>query len=161
MKKHPQVSFIEQSVRGELLGSIPGLSSRQNALVSSINSLHHLSFEDVRVLLKSFQSSRRSFFVLDPARLHPWHPVLVPLLYHPLYCVLALFGSSKHFHGNNIARRVFTVVVESWIMCFDQIAGSSRRYSNSMIGKLAEEYDFEYIIERHSIMNYILMKQNI
>jgi len=125
--------------------------------ISLLNSLHHLSDADFNKLVHEASARGVWLFVMDVKRQSWFHPLLIPFVYWFFYVVLAWRGSGAEFHPDNYFRRIVLVIVEAWIMSFDQAVGSARRFSLDSILRCSSQNGFVNAVDQDWLMNYIIM----
>lgn len=126
-------------------------------LVSLFNSLHHLPPESIHSLLQTTSRLGLAVFIMDPKRLSPLQPLIIPFFFLPLYFFLALLGSFRHVPDRFLFSKLLALIVEPWIMCFDQIVGSARRYATQTIIDLAERNHYRVYKDEDMLMQYVLL----
>lgn len=127
------------------------------SMLSLLNSLHHLNEATVTTLFKKARQAGSSIFIMDAKRLPPYHPLLVPFLYYWIYVFLTIAGLFRRASLCKI-RSLGQILVVPWIMCVDQMIGSTRRYPMDSIRKFAEKHSFSVLLREDSLMNYIILE---
>jgi hypothetical protein len=126
------------------------------SMISLFNSLHHLDENSIDILLKKAKKSKASVFIMDAQRLSPIHPLLIPNFYYLIYVVLTLAGIYERRDYFKI-KSFLQLIVEPWIMCVDQIIGSTRRYHLDTVKEMANTNGFHIKLYQDSLMNYIIL----
>jgi hypothetical protein len=127
------------------------------SMISLLNSLHHLNEETVTALFAKAQQANSSIFIMDAKRLPPYHPLLVPLIYYWIYVFLTISGIIRRGEIFKL-RSLLQIAVVPWIMCVDQMIGSTRRYHMDTIREFARSHSFRVFLTEDSLMNYIILE---